>query len=147
VSAAVPAAELTCRFGDRDTWYWRRHMGLLCDPLAVVDLYALEHDEHGGCHLRDRQLVIPVCIYVAVDDAGACLYIGQCHRPAGSVVQRIDSHHAIPSFATGLWVLPVRPDCPKPALDRVERRMIRAYHPPYNTAHCPQTFRVTEPLR
>jgi hypothetical protein len=48
-------------------------MDLLCDPLAAVDLYALEHDEQGGCHLADRHLVVPVCIYVAVDDAASAI--------------------------------------------------------------------------
>lgn len=147
MSAAVPSAELACHFGERDAWFWRLHMGRLCDPLAAVDLYALEHDEQGGCHLADRHLMVPVCIYVAVDNAGACLYVGQCDRPHGSVVQRVYGHHAIPVFATGLWVLPLRSDCPKAALDRIERRMIRAYRPPYNTAHCPSAFRAKEAAR
>jgi hypothetical protein len=142
VSAAVPAAELASYFGERDVWYWRHHMGRLCDPLAPVDLYAIEHDEQGACHLADRHLAVPVCIYVAVDDAGACLYIGQCRRPCGTVVQRIDGHHAIPPFATGLWVLPLRPDCPKAVLDRLEKRMIRIYKPPYNVIHCPASARL-----
>ena len=96
MSAAVPTAELASYFGERDVWYWRHHMGRLCDPLAPVDLYAIEHDKESGCHLADRHLAVPVCIYVVVDDAGACLYIGQCRRPGGSVVQRIGGHHAIP---------------------------------------------------
>ena len=93
----MPAAELASHFGERDVWYWRHHMGRLCDPLAPVDLYAIEHDE-GACHLADRHLAVPVCIYVAVDDAGACLYIGQCRRPGGSVVRahrRASRHPAL----------------------------------------------------
>lgn len=142
MSAAVPAAELASFFGERDVWYWRHRMGLLCDPLAPAELYALERDDGGACRLADRHLTVTTCIYVAVDDAGACLYIGQCRRAAGTITQRIDRHHAIPAHATGLWVLPLRPDCPKGALDRVETRMIRAYNPPYNVAHCPATART-----
>jgi hypothetical protein len=142
VSAAVPAAELTSLFALRDAAHWQGHLGRLADPLIPVDLHALEPDSDGGVRLADRRLAVSVCIYVAVDNAGACLYIGQCRRSSGGVVQRIDGHHAIPSFATGLWVLPVRSDCPPTALDRVERRMIRAYRPPYNTAHCPPAFRA-----
>ena len=145
MSAAVPLAELASYFGERDVAYWRYRMGLLCDALAPVAIYGLDHDE-GGCHLADRDLVVPVCIYVAVDNAGACLYIGQCRRPGGSVVERIDAHHTIPCFATGLWLLPLRADCPKGALDRLERQMIAAYRPPFNTVHCPPEFRA-EALR
>jgi hypothetical protein len=141
VTAAVPAAELACHFDEDDVWRWRRHMGRLCHPLAAVDLYALDHNE-SGCHLSDRTLRVPVCIYIAVDDADACLYIGQCRRPDSTIVVRIDGHHAIPSFATGLWVLPLSDDCPADALDRIERRMIEAYHPPYNTVFCPTGFRA-----
>jgi hypothetical protein len=119
-------------------------MGLLCDPLAAVDLYALEHDRLTGCHLSDRDLFIPVCIYVAVDNAGSCFYIGQCNRSNSGVVDRIDGHHAIPAAATGLWVLPMRADCPSNALNRVERQMIRAYRPPFNTMYCPPDFRADE---
>ena len=137
MSAAVPSAELTSAFTERDAGVWRAHLGRLCDPLAAAQLYALTHDEDGTVRLADRQLAVPVCLYVAVDDAGACLYIGQCRRQVGSVVDRIRGHHAIPAHATGLWVLPVGTDCPPAALDRVEARMIRAYTPPYNTAHCP----------
>lgn len=141
MTAAVPVAEFTSYFGERDVAYWRRHMGQLCDPVGLAELYALEHDE-AGCHLADRQLSVPVCVYVAVDDVGACLYVGQCRRPNGSVVQRIDHHHAIPPFARGLWVLPLRLDCPKAALDRLERRLIEAYKPPFNTIHCPPGYSV-----
>jgi hypothetical protein len=141
VSAAVPETELASYFGERDVWFWRHYMGRLCDPLAAVDLYALEHDAKG-CHMTDRGLVVPVCLYVAIDDGGACLYIGQCRRLGGSVVQRIDGHHAIPPHATGVWVLPIRSDSPKSAINRIERKMIRAYAPPYNTAHCPAAMRV-----
>ena len=137
MSAAVPSAELTSAFTDRDVDVWRAHLGRLCDPLAAAQLYALAHDEDGTVRLADRQLPVPVCLYVAVDDAGACLYIGQCRRSTGGVVDRISGHHAIPAHATGLWVLPLRDDCPPAALDRVEARMIRAYTPPYNTTHCP----------
>lgn len=141
MSAAVPAAELTCQFEEDDVWHWRRYMGRLCHPLAPVDCYGLEHDV-TGCHMRDRTLWVSICIYVAVDNAGGCLYIGQCRRPEGTIVERIEGHHAIPSFATGLWVLPLRDDCPKDALDRIERRMIEAYHPPYNTVFCPTEYRA-----
>jgi len=141
VSAAVPLAELASHFGERDVEYWRYRMGTLCDPLAPVAVYGLDHDGRG-CHLVDRDLVLPVCIYVAVDDAGACLYIGQCRRPGGSVVDRVEGHHAIPCFATGLWLLPLRADCPGDALDRLERQMIGAYRPPYNTVHCPPKYRA-----
>ena len=142
MSAAVPAAELASYFGERDVWHWRRHIGRLCDPLAPADLYAIGRDENGGCHLADRHVAVTVCIYVAVDDAGACLYIGQCRRPAGRIAQRIDGHHAIPAHATGLWLLPLRLDCPKTALDRIEARMIRAYKPPYNITYCPVLART-----
>jgi hypothetical protein len=142
VNAAVPAAELASNFGERDVWRWRHHMGLLCDPLAAADLYALERAENGGCRLADRHVAVTTCIYVAVDDSGACLYIGQCRRTAGGIMQRIARHHALPAHATGLWVLPLRPDCPKAALDRIEARMIRAYKPPYNIAHCPAASRA-----
>jgi hypothetical protein len=141
VSAAVPLAELASYFGERDVAYWRYRMGYLCDELAAPAVYGLEHDE-GGCHLSDRDLVLPVCIYVAVDDAGACLYIGQCRRPNGSVVERIDGHHAIPCFSTGLWLLPLHADCPPSALDRLERQMIGAYRPPFNTVYCPAGSRA-----
>lgn len=117
-------------------------MGLLCDPLAAVELYALEHEVRGGCHLADRELAVSVCVYVAVDDAGACLYIGQCNRSDGGVVQRVNGHHAIPVYATGLWVLPLRSDCPQQALNRIETLMIRAYRPPFNTLHCPPDFQA-----
>ena len=90
----------------------------------------------------DRNLEVPVCIYVAIDAADACLYIGQCRRTDGSIVQRIDGHHAIPSFAIGLWLLPLRADCPTRALNRLERQMIEAYRPPFNTAHCPARYRA-----
>jgi len=115
-------------------------MGLLCDPLAAVDLYALDYESHRGCHLADRELSVSVCIYVAVDDAGACFYIGQCNRSDGGVVQRVSGHHAIPAIATGLWVLPLRTDCPPQALNRIEKQMIRAYRPPFNTVYCPPDF-------
>jgi hypothetical protein len=141
VSAAVPLTELTSHFGERDVAYWRYRMGLLRDALAPGALYGLDHDERGP-HVADRGLVVPVCIYVAVDDAGACLYIGQCRRPGASVVERIDGHHAIPCFATGLWVLPLRADCPIDALDRLERQMIGAYRPPFNTVYCPPAYRA-----
>jgi hypothetical protein len=141
VSAAVPLAELTSHFGERDVAYWRYRMGLLRDELTPAAVYGLDHDERGP-HLADRDLVVPVCIYVAVDDAGACLYIGQCRRPGASVVERIDGHHAIPCFATGLWVLPLRSDCPTNALDRLERQMIGAYRPPFNTVYCPPEYRA-----
>ena len=143
MSAAVPIAELASYFGERDAAYWECRAGLLSDPLAAADVYAIEHDEEGHCYLVDRYLAVPVCLYIAVDDAGACLYIGQCRRPGGSLIQRIAGHHAIPTFATGLWVIPLRADCPKQALDRIERRMIRAYKPPFNTIHCPPAFRAT----
>ncbi|MGY1793079.1 hypothetical protein ACI796_03705 [Geodermatophilus sp. SYSU D00525] len=145
MSAAVPAAELASAFGERDVRRWREHMGRLVDPLAPADLYALEHDERGP-YLADRTLWVLVCIYVAVDDAGACLYIGQCRRSYGGVVARVDGHHTIPPFATGLWVLPLRADCPEAALDRIEARMIRTYRPPYNTVYCPPQFRASEAL-
>jgi hypothetical protein len=145
VSAAVPSAELTSAFGEHEAWQWRAHLGQLCDPLAAAELYALEHDADGTIRLADRQLVVPVCLYIAVDDSGACLYIGQCRRRVGGVVIRITGHHAIPPHATGLWLLPVRADCPPAALDRVEARMIRAYTPPYNTAHCPPDRREQRP--
>jgi hypothetical protein len=141
VSAAVPLAELTSYFGERDVAFWRHKMGTLCDPLAGAAVYGLEHDERG-CHMADRALVVPVCIYVAVDDAGACLYIGQCRRLGGSVIGRVEGHHAIPCFATGLWLLPLRNDCPIDALNRLERQMITAYRPPFNTAHCPPEYRA-----
>jgi len=143
MSAAVPETELAATFGERDVRAWRQHMGRLCHPLAAADLYALEHDADGHCRMADRLLAVPVCIYVAVDDAGACLYIGQCRRAVGGVVQRVEGHHAIPRFATGLWVLPLRDDCPPAALDRIERRMIAAYRPPFNTVHCPPAYRAT----
>jgi hypothetical protein len=111
-------------------------MGRLCHPLAAVELYALDHDDRGP-RLTDRTLAVPVCVYVAVDAGDGCLYIGQCRRLVGGVVQRIDGHHAIPPTAAGLWVLPLRADCPPAAVDRLERRMIRAYRPPYNTLLCP----------
>jgi hypothetical protein len=67
VSTAVPAAELASYFGERDVWYWRHHMGRLCDSLAPVDLPPIEHDEEGASHLADRHLAVPVRIYIAVD--------------------------------------------------------------------------------
>ena len=51
-------------------------------------------------------------------------------------------HHAIPCFATGLWLLPLRVDCPALVLNRIERQMIEAYHPPFNTVYCPPQYRA-----
>jgi hypothetical protein len=39
-------------------------------------------------------------------------------------------------------VFPIRSDCPKAVLGRLEARMIRAYKPPYNVAHCPAAARA-----
>ena len=67
MSTTALAAELASYFGERGVWYWRHHMGRLCDSLAPVDLHPIEHDEEGASHLADRHLAVPVCLYIAVD--------------------------------------------------------------------------------
>jgi hypothetical protein len=136
MSAAVPEAEMTSHFGERDVWHWRHLVGMLCDPHLPADLYAIERNQDGACHLADRRLTVPVCIYIAVDDTGSCLH--RAMSTAGcSIVSRIKRHHAIPPNAAGLWVLPVRSDCPRAVLTDIETKMIQAYWPPHNVAHCP----------
>lgn len=121
---------------------WARHMGHLADLARDVELFGLDVDDTGRIRMHKPHVTVPVCVYVAVDDRFACLYIGQCRRLAGSVTDRVAHHHAIPPSATGLWVLPVRRDCPKWALGDLETRMISAFRPPYNRQHCPSHWQV-----
>ena len=120
------------------SWYWRHRMGLLCDPLAAADLYALEHDETAPAIWQTVTSAVTACIYVAVDDAGACLYIGQC-RPARAGAWCSASTDITPSRSS-------RPACGYSRCGPTARRrpltassgpMIRAYRPPFNIGALP----------
>lgn len=71
--------------------------------------------------------------YIAVDIDDNVLDIGQVNRSAcNSLMDRFEDHHAVPSWAVGVWVLPLGDDCDPLTINRFERQMIRKYSPAFN---------------
>jgi hypothetical protein len=112
---------------------WAERIGRHLHATIGVDCWALHPD--------GSFVTLPVgpparnAVYVAVDTDDDVLYVGRVHRSTvTALTDRLDHHHAVPSHAVGLWVLPFGDDCPLLYVDRFEREMIKVYQPPSSIA-------------
>lgn len=74
-----------------------------------------------------------VGVYVVVDADDVVQYIGKvCREDPSAIRDRFANHHASRDTWDGVWLLPLRDDCPNHVVETLEASMIRAYRPTGN---------------
>jgi len=121
-------------FREHDADRWHDIHGNAADPYAQPDLYSYDVDDE---HPLADHAAMAVGLYVAVDEDDLVRYVGQVRRPGnpGAVRERHRAHHKANDAWIGLWLLPLRDDCPKASVDRFEQELIQAYDPIDNATH------------
>ena len=121
-------------FREQDADRWHAAHGSAANPYDQPDLYSYDVDE---AHPLAAHAAMAVGLYVAVDEADLVRYIGQVRRPGnpGAVRERHRAHHKADDTWVGLWLLPLRDDCPAATVDRLEQELINAFDPISNDKH------------
>lgn len=120
---------------------WWAHHGTAAHRFAAPDL-------HGITASPERAVLEPVAamavgLYVVVDSDDLAQYIGKvCRDDPSAIRSRFATHHAATNDWAAVWLLPLRDDCPRRLVLRLEAEMIRAYRPCGNVHHA---HRATSP--
>jgi len=120
----------TFRAGDAEGWH-RSHRRA-AHPHAPVDLCGVTPLKGRGALLMSST-AMAVGVYVVVDTDDVVQYIGKvCREDPSAIRDRFATHHACRYTWDGVWLLPLRDDCPNHVVETLEANMIRAFRPTGN---------------